>query len=73
MQERRAQGLCYYCNEKFLPYHKCASKKFLLLTIDDEDPITSYIPDQGYFHSLSTLKTQPSPTNTDITLPLNPI
>ncbi|XP_058769067.1 uncharacterized protein LOC131642924 [Vicia villosa] len=39
LQERRAQGLCFNCDEKFIPGHKCASKFFLLLA---EDDITEY-------------------------------
>nr|KYP75375.1 hypothetical protein KK1_008102 [Cajanus cajan] len=36
MQERRALGLCYNCDEKFMPGHKCATSRFLLLLCDDE-------------------------------------
>nr|KYP75767.1 hypothetical protein KK1_019968 [Cajanus cajan] len=30
MQERRALGLCYNCDEKFMPGHRCNTPKFLL-------------------------------------------
>lgn len=36
MQERRAQGVCYNCDEKYVFGHKCQPKKFLLLLCDDE-------------------------------------
>jgi len=36
LQERRALGLCYNCDEKFVAGHKCASGRFLLLLVDDE-------------------------------------
>ena len=36
MQERRALGLCYNCDEKFFPGHKCTSSRFLLLLDDPE-------------------------------------
>nr|KYP38859.1 hypothetical protein KK1_039872 [Cajanus cajan] len=36
MQERRALGICYNCDEKFVPGHKCATPKFLLLLYNDE-------------------------------------
>ncbi|XP_058785597.1 uncharacterized protein LOC131660372 [Vicia villosa] len=33
----RAQGLCFNCDEKFIPGHKCAAaNRFLLLLADDE-------------------------------------
>jgi hypothetical protein len=28
MVERRKQGLCYYCDEKYAPGHKCREQKF---------------------------------------------
>lgn len=36
MQQRRAQGLCYNCDEKFSPMHKCANRRLLLLQWDDD-------------------------------------
>ncbi|MCH83462.1 hypothetical protein A2U01_0004284 [Trifolium medium] len=36
MQERRAQGLCYYCDEKFIAGHKCTAGKYLLLLVEDD-------------------------------------
>lgn len=38
LQERRALGLCYNCDEKFIAGHKCSSCRFLLLLIEDEVP-----------------------------------
>nr|KYP56554.1 hypothetical protein KK1_002795 [Cajanus cajan] len=35
LQERRIAGLCYNCDEKFVPGHKCASPHFLLLLTED--------------------------------------
>ncbi|KAF1866248.1 hypothetical protein Lal_00024249, partial [Lupinus albus] len=37
-QERKVQGLCYNYDEKYVFGHKCQSKPFLLLLIDDEPP-----------------------------------
>ena len=31
MQRRRAQGLCFNCEEKFTPGHRCTSPQLLLL------------------------------------------
>ncbi|XP_058784831.1 uncharacterized protein LOC131659692 [Vicia villosa] len=36
IQERRAQGLCFNCDEKFIPGHRCATGRFLILLCDDE-------------------------------------
>lgn len=30
LQERRAKGLCYNCDEKFSPQHKCPNRRLLL-------------------------------------------
>jgi hypothetical protein len=34
MQERRAQGLCYNCDEKYITGHRCATGRYLLLIIE---------------------------------------
>nr|KYP36817.1 Transposon Ty3-I Gag-Pol polyprotein [Cajanus cajan] len=41
MQERRALGLCYNCDDKFIPGHKCSTPRFLLLIEDDPDLTTT--------------------------------
>eukprot|EP00253_Pinus_taeda_P025407 PITA_25407 len=43
MAERRKQGLCYYCDEKYSPCHKCKEPKFFQIDATDyssteEDP-----------------------------------
>lgn len=38
MQVRKAKGLCFNCDEKFTPSHKCATRKLLLLQWEDEPP-----------------------------------
>ncbi|KAL0399243.1 UNVERIFIED_CONTAM: Retrovirus-related Pol polyprotein from transposon.6 [Sesamum radiatum] len=38
MQHRRAQGLCFNCDEKFGPGHRCKANQFLLLLAEDEEP-----------------------------------
>jgi len=43
MAERRKQGLCYYCDEKYSPGHKCKEPKFFQIDATDyssneEDP-----------------------------------
>jgi len=39
MQERRTQGLCYNCDEKYVAGHRCATGRYLLLIMEPEDPI----------------------------------
>ncbi|XP_058766771.1 uncharacterized protein LOC131640391 [Vicia villosa] len=36
IQERRAQGLCFNCDEKFFVGHKCSSSRFLILMAEDD-------------------------------------
>jgi hypothetical protein len=36
MQERRAQGLCYNCDEKYIIGHRCATGRYLLLILDPD-------------------------------------
>lgn len=47
LQERRAQGLCYNCDKKYILGHKCATPKFLLLLTEEDhelDETTSTRP-----------------------------
>lgn len=61
MQEQKNQGLYYNCDDKFVPGHRCKTKKFLILLIDD-------LPEPPPFPSatlelLDSEETQPSSTN----------
>lgn len=38
MQIRRTKGLCFNCDERFVPGHKCKTRPFLLLLSDDPNP-----------------------------------
>lgn len=38
MQDRRAQGLCYNCDEKYVAGHRCATGRYPLLIIDTDEP-----------------------------------
>jgi len=64
MQERCALGLCYNCDEKFFPGHKCTTSRFLLL-LDDPDTLNEttehFVPSSEYttplhFHISPLLK-----------------
>nr|KYP34468.1 hypothetical protein KK1_044568 [Cajanus cajan] len=35
MQIRREKGLCFTCDEKFTPAHRCPNKHMMLLQIDE--------------------------------------
>ncbi|KAH7524789.1 hypothetical protein FEM48_Zijuj06G0156400 [Ziziphus jujuba var. spinosa] len=35
--ERRYKGLCFYCNEKFAPGHKCKKPQFFMIKDVDSD------------------------------------
>jgi len=39
MQLRREKGLCYTCDEKFTPTHRCPKKQYLLLHVEDSDDL----------------------------------
>lgn len=49
MQVRREKGLCYWCDSKFSPSHRCANKQLMML-IGDEDE-DSEPPADGIDHS----------------------
>lgn len=37
MDERRAKGLCFWCDERFVPGHKCRNRRLYSLCIVDDD------------------------------------
>jgi hypothetical protein len=38
MEERRAKGLCFWCDDKFTPGHKCRTKRlYSICLVGDED------------------------------------
>lgn len=38
LQERRAKGLCFFCDDKFTHGHRCRNKQFMILITEDEEP-----------------------------------
>ncbi|CAA0824986.1 Unknown protein, partial [Striga hermonthica] len=58
MQRRREKGLCYSCNEKFMPGHRCKGKEVFLLEIGDnceeEEP-----RDESLFYMVKSKKCVP--------------
>ncbi|XP_028776266.1 uncharacterized protein LOC114733022 [Neltuma alba] len=57
MQIRREKGLCYTCDEKFSPTHKCANKQLMMLhSEEDSEDVTEEhdeVPVESTFHHLS--------------------
>ncbi|XP_073220685.1 uncharacterized protein [Cicer arietinum] len=41
IQLRREKNLCYFCDEKFSPSHKCPNRQVMLLQLEDEEEIQS--------------------------------
>jgi hypothetical protein len=41
MQLRREKGLCYYCDDRFSPQHRCPNKHLMLLQLGDADLVES--------------------------------
>jgi len=39
MQLRREKGLCFTCDEKFSPSHKCPNMQYLFLQLQDEENV----------------------------------
>ncbi|GKA77235.1 hypothetical protein Tco_0783696, partial [Tanacetum coccineum] len=37
LEERRARGLCFRCEEKFKPCHRCAPHTLQVMIVDDSD------------------------------------
>ncbi|KAK0572834.1 hypothetical protein LWI29_037947 [Acer saccharum] len=62
MRERQEKGLCYNCDEKYSPSHKCKMQKIFLLdaqsSLDMEEPIS----DKPEVLSMAIPNTKPSPT-----------
>lgn len=53
MQKKRAQGLCFNCEEKFTPGHRCKGPQLLLLDGGDEDEATMEEQPEISLHALS--------------------
>ncbi|GAV57662.1 RVP_2 domain-containing protein [Cephalotus follicularis] len=43
LKARRDKGLCYNCDEKYAPSHKCKGKFMLLLPVKDEEELTEIV------------------------------
>jgi len=39
MLDRHEKGLCYKCEEKSSPGHKCKGRFFLLVVVDEDDDV----------------------------------
>jgi hypothetical protein len=57
MQERRAQGLCYNCDKKYVVGHRCATGRYLLLILEageDFDHDEAQTEQEGPINSAET-------------------
>ena len=43
--DRRSKGLCFWCDEKFVPGHKCHKRQLYVLEVDDEKEMEEEIVD----------------------------
>lgn len=62
IQERRAKGLCYNCDDKFVRGHKCKSKQFLLLR--SEEPDVAF--HEGFLDAPTAMDPPPDPGPTPL-------
>ncbi|KAL5565238.1 hypothetical protein UlMin_028402 [Ulmus minor] len=61
MQKRRAQGLCFNCNDKFTPGHKCQGSQLLLLECQTSNQTTEYAVEDEELQMTDTLDDQHDP------------
>lgn len=57
LQTRREKGLCYNCDERYTPVHRCKNRRLLLLTNDedeDNDENIELLDDTGEYGETST-------------------
>ncbi|VFQ78707.1 unnamed protein product [Cuscuta campestris] len=79
--ERGKKGLCWFCEEKWDPTHRCKCRFLALMGPDDEDPVTLDTPDElpitddlvitGDISSLHSLAGSPSPCSLRLTGNIN--
>lgn len=56
LQDRRAKGLYYNCDERFSPHHKCPNRKLLLFQWDDDLPYILETPVEEIIASTEQLQ-----------------
>ena len=44
-QEKRAKNLCFYCDKKFVPGHKCEGQLFSLIVLADNEELEEEFED----------------------------
>ena len=37
MEEKRLKNICFWCDEKFSPRHRCKNRQLYILTVQDEE------------------------------------
>lgn len=62
MWERREKDLCYNCDEKYSPGHKCKTHKIFLLDAQSSPGMAEPISDEPEVHSMALPDSDPNPT-----------
>ncbi|XP_071695748.1 uncharacterized protein [Rutidosis leptorrhynchoides] len=48
LEDKRAKGLCFYCDQKYIPGHKCTGQLYSLeIILDEEETISDEVMDPG--------------------------
>ena len=48
MEEKRLKNLCFWCDERFTPGHRCKNRQLYMITVhDDEEEGDSIHEDEG--------------------------
>ena len=68
LQSRREKNLCYYCDERYRPGHKC-KREFMLLIAKPNDPETNGIDLNNLLHTKDPTPNEPDPTDLPDTNP----
>ena len=64
--ERRRQGLCYYCDDRYSPGHKCVEQKFFQIDTIENSLVDEALPTIV----LEEEEVEPKDTTIDITTTL---
>jgi len=58
MQLRREKGLCFTCDAKFSPSHRCPNKQYLLLQLQEEEDfkLEPDSPDENNIYQIQSLE-----------------
>lgn len=49
LDDKRVRGLCYRCNSKWSPGHKCAEKKLFIIEYNNEEEDEEILEEEHYY------------------------